>query len=120
MHCLPMPAAEALAPHLSPRHLVISIAAGVRLARLEAALGDGSRVVRVMPNTPCLVQCGASAYALGSAATQRDADLVRELFSSVGLAIEVDEKMVSLWGSRRSGTLVSHAGLGWAYAGAVG
>ncbi|GAB4814926.1 hypothetical protein N2152v2_001972 [Parachlorella kessleri] len=90
------PVLDALAPHLTPRHLVVSIAAGIRLARMEAALGPGTRVVRVMPNTPCLVQCGASAYALGSAATQRDADLVRELLGSVGLAMEVDEKMVSL------------------------
>lgn len=54
------PVLEALAPHLQPgRHLVISIAAGIRLATMEAALGPGARVVRVMPNTPCLVQVRA-------------------------------------------------------------
>jgi pyrroline-5-carboxylate reductase len=43
-------------------------------------------------NTPCLVRCGASAYALGKCATQRDGDLVHTLFSSVGMAICVEEK----------------------------
>lgn len=47
-----------LAPCLQPRHLVVSIAAGVTLADMEAACQDKARVVRVMPNTPCLV--GAS------------------------------------------------------------
>lgn len=46
---------EALAPHLEERHLVVSIAAGLKLDMLEAALPEGSRVVRVMPNTPCLI-----------------------------------------------------------------
>lgn len=86
---------KALGPHVTPRHLVISIAAGVRLETLEAALGADSRVIRVMPNTPCLVQSGASAYALGSNVTQQDADLVHRLLSSVGLAIQVEEKMMS-------------------------
>jgi len=88
------PVLEALGPSLEPRHLVISIAAGIRLKTLEAKLGHNTRVVRVMPNTPCLVQCGASAYALGSHATQDDADLVHTLLSAVGLAIQVEEKMM--------------------------
>jgi pyrroline-5-carboxylate reductase len=46
--------------------LVVSIAAGVSLRALEAATGVGVRVVRVMPNTPALVQRAASAYALGT------------------------------------------------------
>lgn len=50
------PVLKALAPHVTPRHLIISIAAGIRLETLEAALGTDTRVVRVMPNTPCLVQ----------------------------------------------------------------
>jgi len=90
-----MPAVlEALAPHVESRHLVLSIAAGIRLATLERALGQGVRVVRVMPNTPCLVQSGASAYALGSHATLEDGELVHRLLSSVGLAIQVKEKMM--------------------------
>ncbi len=44
-----------LAPSLSARHLVVSIAAGVTLADLESASAQAARVVRVMPNTPCTV-----------------------------------------------------------------
>src|SRR5437879_3329952 len=47
-------------------HLLISIAAGVTLARLEGGLGSGARVIRVMPNTPALVGASATAYAPGT------------------------------------------------------
>ena len=70
------PVLEALRPVVEPHHLIISIAAGIKLSTLESALNEGARVVRVMPNTPCLVQSAASAYALGTHATQSDADLV--------------------------------------------
>jgi pyrroline-5-carboxylate reductase len=88
------PILDSLAPVLEPHHLVISIAAGIKISTLEKQLGQGVRVVRVMPNTPCLVRSGASAYALGTHATQEDADLVHRLLSSVGLAIQVEEKMM--------------------------
>ena len=75
---------EALTPHLEPRHLLISIAAGVRIASLEANLPEGTRVVRVMPNTPCLIGQAASAYVLGNHATLEDGGRAYALFSSVG------------------------------------
>ncbi len=73
--------------------LVISIAAGVTLKTLSAALSK-SRLVRVMPNTPCLVGQSASGYCLGPLATGDDGRLVAQLLSSVGLAFEVDEKLL--------------------------
>lgn len=81
-------------PHFSDKHLLVSIAAGVPLARLEAALPAGARVVRVMPNTPALVGASASAYAPGKAATQDDALLAQKLFSSVGVAYAVKEPLL--------------------------
>ena len=74
--------------------LVISIAAGIRLAVLEQGLGENLRLVRVMPNTPCLIGQGASAYCLGSKATAADGELVQELLSAVGLAVAVEEKLL--------------------------
>jgi pyrroline-5-carboxylate reductase len=74
--------------------LVVSIAAGVTLKRLEAALPYGQRVVRVMPNTPCLIGLGASGFALGTHATKDDAKRVASLFSAVGAAFEVPEKLL--------------------------
>ncbi len=78
---------------LEKRHLLISIAAGVNLARLEEC-APGARWVRVMPNTPALVGASASAYALGTEATRADAAVVQEMFGSVGLALEVKEKLL--------------------------
>src|SRR6202012_3821093 len=59
----------------SKNHLLISIAAGVTLARLEAALPAGARVIRVMPNTPSLVGAGASGFSAGKNATATDGEL---------------------------------------------
>ncbi len=71
--------------------LVVSIAAGVTLARLAEGLSVGQRIVRVMPNTPCLIGRGASAYSLGPTATAVDGQLVAQLLSAVGVAQEVPE-----------------------------
>lgn len=123
---------QSLAAHVTERHLVISIAAGITIDTIEAALGRHVRVVRVMPNTPALgawdagpcaaavlcpalccacrppshvcpshphtrpaaVQAGASAYALGTNASEADAEVVDLLFSSVGFCIQVEEKQL--------------------------
>ena len=76
------------------KHLVISIAAGVTLAKLEAALPGGARVIRVMPNTPALVGAGASGFALGKNATAADGELAKKLLSAVGLALQVKETLL--------------------------
>jgi len=79
---------------LTDQHLLLSIAAGVPLARLEAGLPPGARVVRVMPNTPALVGASATAFALGHAASAEDGVLAQELFSSVGMAFSVKEPLL--------------------------
>ena len=61
---------------------------------LAERLGGDARLVRVMPNTPCLVGQGASAYCLGSGATADDAALVEQLLQAVGTACRVDEKLM--------------------------
>ncbi|HUC84137.1 MAG TPA: pyrroline-5-carboxylate reductase [Candidatus Acidoferrales bacterium] len=75
-------------------HLLISIAAGVTLAKLESALPSRARVVRVMPNTPALVGAGAAGFALGKNATPADGELAQELLSAVGLAVPVKEALL--------------------------
>jgi len=83
----------ALAPNLAPSTLVISIAAGVPLHAIEAALPQ-SRVVRAMPNTPALVSAGATALAAGARATSEDLALATKIFSSIGTVVHVsDEQM---------------------------
>ncbi|NMC21899.1 MAG: pyrroline-5-carboxylate reductase, partial [Thermogutta sp.] len=83
-----------LAGQTAPDRLIVSIAAGVSLAKMESALGKNRRVVRVMPNTPCLVGQGATGYALGSCATEEDGRLVGELLSAVGAAVRVEERLM--------------------------
>ncbi|HEX9020001.1 MAG TPA: pyrroline-5-carboxylate reductase [Nitrospirota bacterium] len=74
--------------------LVVSIAAGITIAKIEKALRAGSRVVRVMPNTPALVLAGAAAIAGGKFATASDLALAQDLFNSVGRAVVVEEKLM--------------------------
>jgi pyrroline-5-carboxylate reductase len=80
-----------LAASIGPQQLVLSIAAGVPIAVIEAQLVDGARVVRAMPNTPALVRCGATALAAGTHATEADLALAEQLFRSVGIAARVPE-----------------------------
>ena len=74
--------------------LVISIVAGLSIARLEEAAGLSTHVVRVMPNTPALIGRGAAAFAIGSAANEEDAALVSKIFSAVGCAVKVKESLL--------------------------
>ena len=90
-----MPEALAeLRPRMTSKHLVISVAAGVPLAVLEAGLGPKPRLVRVMPNTPSLVGEGASAFCLGPSASAEDEALVARCLEAVGRAFRVPERLM--------------------------
>ena len=78
----------------SKKHLLLSIAAGITLAKLEAGLGADARVIRVMPNTPALVGSSATGFALGKSATPADAEIATKLFSAVGVAFQVKESLL--------------------------
>jgi pyrroline-5-carboxylate reductase len=78
---------------VTAHHLVISIAAGITLRQLSG-LGAEMRLIRVMPNTPCLVGASASAFSRGSAATAEDAALVQRILSAVGIAFELPEPLL--------------------------
>ncbi len=83
-----------IAPVADRNKLVISIAAGVTIERIESVLKNGPRVVRVMPNTPALVLAGAAGLAGGSSATQEDLALARQIFVAVGRAVIIEEKLM--------------------------
>jgi len=73
----------------------ISIAAGVTLSSLESYLPDTTKsVIRVMPNTPCLVGQSAAAFAAGSKSSKEDKDICAAIFKSVGTVCEVQEKLM--------------------------
>jgi pyrroline-5-carboxylate reductase len=83
-----------IAGALRPQTLVVSIAAGVPASAIEARLPPGTRVVRTMPNTPAIVEAGATAIAAGAHATPEDVALVRRLFSAVGVVAQLDESLM--------------------------
>ncbi|GJP37555.1 hypothetical protein CLOM_g21952 [Closterium sp. NIES-68] len=79
---------------ITASHLVVSIAAGVTIANLQQWAGEEAKIIRVMPNTPCLVGATAAAMSLGGKATAEDAALVRRMFEAVGRIQQVEEKLL--------------------------
>ena len=80
--------------HVTPNQLVASIAAGVALKTLCDTLGDETRIIRVMPNTPCLVGASAAAFSVGGTAGEEDSALVERMLSLVGIAFPVAEQLL--------------------------
>jgi pyrroline-5-carboxylate reductase len=80
-----------LAGAITSRHLVVSIAAGVRTDFIEKALGPGVPVVRVMPNTPALHRAGALVFCPGRRATRAHERLVRRLLGAAGAVWKTTE-----------------------------
>jgi pyrroline-5-carboxylate reductase len=74
--------------------LVVSIAAGVSIASIEARLRPGARVVRSMPNVAALALAGATAIAAGTHATERDMEAAKALFDAVGRTVTLEESLL--------------------------
>lgn len=74
--------------------VIVSVAAGITLQKLSAGLPDGSRIVRVMPNTPALIGKGASGVSAGALATADDMKLVSELLQTTGIVEIVPESLL--------------------------
>ena len=72
--------------------LVISIAAGIKAESLDQWLGGGMPIVRCMPNTPALVQTGATALYANQIVTESQKQLADQILRSVGIALWVDEE----------------------------
>jgi pyrroline-5-carboxylate reductase len=75
--------------------LVISVAAGVSIERIETALGKKNPVVRAMPNTPSFVGRGMTAIAGGTHATKDHLATAERLFGAVGLCISIEERLLN-------------------------
>lgn len=81
---------EELSPYASGK-LFITIAAGVKIERISAAL-PGAVVARVMPNTPLMVGCGVSAICFGEGADEDDKSFAKRIFASAGTVFETAEE----------------------------
>ncbi len=82
---------DEVASTISPEALVISIAAGVPVAAIQARLASGTRVVRAMPNTPALVDAAATAIARGEYARESDLEDAKRIFDAIGTTVVLDE-----------------------------
>ena len=84
---------ETISDSLSRSPLIVSFAAGIKIKSIEEKLGKGSRVIRVMPNTPMVIGRGMSAMSLGCAATYDDQNWVKGFLSKAGEVIVIDESL---------------------------
>ena len=78
--------------HVTPKQLVISVAASVPTYLIESGLKGKVPVIRAMPNTPCVVEAGMTALCKGKFADEKHVQLARSLFDVFGRTVVVDEK----------------------------
>jgi pyrroline-5-carboxylate reductase len=83
-----------IAPAVTRKKLLISIAAGVSTAKIRAVLHKDARLIRVMPNTPALVLEGVTAIAKADGLEPDDLDTAGEIFSAVGRVVVLDEALM--------------------------
>ena len=82
---------EQIRDHVTPEHLVITFAAGIRCSFIESRLAAGTPVVRVMSNVPVLVDEAMTAISPGTHAEDKDLSVAEELLGSVGRVIRLPE-----------------------------
>ncbi|XP_047372782.1 pyrroline-5-carboxylate reductase 3 isoform X2 [Sciurus carolinensis] len=85
-----------VAPVVTAEHVLVSVAAGVSLSTLEELLPPNTRVLRVSPNLPCIVQEGAMVMARGRHAGSNEAKLLQNLLEACGQCEEVPEAYVDI------------------------
>jgi pyrroline-5-carboxylate reductase len=88
-----VPVLNELAPMLE-RKLVVSLAAGVRIASLEKTAA--ARFMRAMTNTPSAIGRAATALSRGTRTTNSDYSIVREIFGAIGIVVEIDEAQIDV------------------------
>lgn len=86
---------EQIAPVVTKKQLIISIAAGVALKVIQERLPEGVAVVRAMPNTPCQIGAGATGFSPGSSADEEHIRIAKKIFDAVGISYEVPESLMN-------------------------
>ncbi len=81
-----------IGPHITPKQLIVSVAASVPTAMIEKNLPENIPVIRAMPNTPCLLGAGMTAICKGKHASAKDVAMTSHMFEVVGRTVVVDEK----------------------------
>ncbi len=83
-----------ISAHVSPKALIVSVLAGLTTSRIGEEFGSNQPVIRTMPNTPMMVDKGATAICAGSSASTEHMALVREMFEAVGRVEEIQEYLM--------------------------
>jgi pyrroline-5-carboxylate reductase len=81
-------------PNINNNQLIISVAASVSTKQIEEALQHEAAIVRAMPNTPCVLGVGMTAFCKGKHAGAQHLEIASSLFSAVGRTVVVDEKLM--------------------------
>ena len=81
-------------PYVQKEQIYISIAAGITISFIESCLSSGTKVIRLMPNTPCLIGEGTIALSTGDAVTDDERRGVEKLLKPLGLTIRLPEKLM--------------------------
>lgn len=82
-------------PYITKEHIILSIAAGISIKTIEEIVGN-IPVIRIMPNTPALVNEGMSAVCKGNYASDKEAKIAVEIFKNVGKVVESEEKYIDI------------------------
>lgn len=83
-----------ITPHLTKDHILVSIAAGISIDYIQNIIQKDIGIVRVMPNTPALVNAGISAIAPNKIVKPEDLNVILEYFKSIGEVVSVEEKYI--------------------------
>ena len=86
--------AREISPSLAPTTIVMSIAAAVSIAQLEAALPPGQPVIRAMPNTPAKLGRGVVSVSPGTNCSPEQLQLAKSILRGAGTVVEVPEEQV--------------------------
>lgn len=87
------PVLDELADVIDDTKTVVSIAAGITLSYLQSKLKTG-KIIRVMPNTPALIQEGMSVYSLCECFAGSEVNIVRSILMSIGRVIALPERLM--------------------------
>ena len=85
---------EQLKPYLKDDTLILSPVAGVKIQKINKALGGDKKIIRVMPNTPLMYSAGATAIAVGERVTDAERDFCEKVFLSSGVTAILPEEQI--------------------------
>lgn len=84
----------AIKGYVGPDHIIASIAAGITIGFIQGCLPSGTKVIRLMPNTPCHLGIGTIALSSGESVTDDEKNAIEKLLMPMGLTIRIPESLM--------------------------